>query len=195
MLSEEEKQSLDVDGFVVLPNVMDPETLARLRDAFERVVGTEETGTRHAKLTSDSEFEIVVTKPRVQAAIAHVLGRPYRVFALSARDPLPGFGQQGLHTDWLQRTLNDPYVIVTTLWLLDDFTDSNGATRVLPGTHRMLEPLPKAMRQPESRHPDQKIVVAPAGSVLVFNGHLWHSGTRNESKLLRRVLQCQFVAS
>ncbi len=66
---------------------------------------------------------------------------------------------------------------------------------MLPGTHRMLEPLPKAMRQPESRHPDQKIVVAPAGSVLVFNGHLWHSGTRNESKLLRRVLQCQFVAS
>jgi hypothetical protein len=35
---------------------------------------------------------------------------------------------------------------------------------------------------------------SPAGSVLFFNGHLWHGGTRNESRSPRRILQCQFVA-
>ena len=196
MITDEEKQLLDRDGFVVLQNVLDAPALARLRDAFERAVGGEESGTRHAKLPSaDSEFDIVANQRRVAAAVAHVLGRPFRIFSLGARDPLPGFGQQGLHTDWLQRGPSDPYSVVTTLWLLDDFTEKNGATRVLPGSHRLLQPLPKKLQQPESRHRDQKIIIARAGSVLVFNGHLWHSGTRNETKLPRRVLQCQFIAN
>ena len=58
----------------------------------------------------------------------------------------------------------------------------------------MPYPLPKKMAQPESRHPDQKLITATAGSVLIFNGHLLHGGTRNEAGRRRRVLQCPFVA-
>jgi ectoine hydroxylase-related dioxygenase (phytanoyl-CoA dioxygenase family) len=58
----------------------------------------------------------------------------------------------------------------------------------------MRRGLPKPMQQPESRHPDQKSIVAAAGSVLMFNGGLWHSGTRNEAGHPRRVLQGQFIA-
>jgi ectoine hydroxylase-related dioxygenase (phytanoyl-CoA dioxygenase family) len=54
--------------------------------------------------------------------------------------------------------------------------------------------VPKALLQPERRHPDQKIIVAAAGSVLLFNGHLLHGGTRNESDGSRRALQCQYRA-
>ena len=46
---------------------------------------------------------------------------------------------------------------------------------------------------PASRHPDERIIAAKAGSVLVFNGHLWHSGTTNKSSRSRRVVQCLFV--
>jgi ectoine hydroxylase-related dioxygenase (phytanoyl-CoA dioxygenase family) len=123
-----------------------------------------------------------------------VLRRPFLATGLRGRDPLPGFGQQGLHTDGFPPAPSQPSFLVTALWLLDDFTPTNGATRVVPGSHRMRRPLPKQMQQPQSHHPQEKVVLAEAGSVLLFHGHLWHGGTRNEAGCRRRVLQGQYLA-
>jgi ectoine hydroxylase-related dioxygenase (phytanoyl-CoA dioxygenase family) len=155
-----------------------------------------QTGTRHvANLAStDPVFDGVYTSPGVLAAVHQILKRPFRVYQLAGRDPLPGYGQQGLHIDWLQRSGSEPFSLVTTIWLLDDYTTKNGATRLVPGSHLVPGPLPKSMQDPANRHPKQKVITASAGSVLVFNGHLYHSGTRNESNQPRRVLQCQFLA-
>jgi ectoine hydroxylase-related dioxygenase (phytanoyl-CoA dioxygenase family) len=200
-LAPAEKDALDRHGYIVLPNVMDADWLAQLRAAFERAVSqgqqkanSKQSGTRHVDdLTfKDATFDRVYTHPRILAAVYHVLRRSF-VAGIHGRDPLPGYGQQGLHADWL-RTPSEPFSVVTTLWLLDDFTPNNGATRLVPGSHLMTTPLPKSMLQPESRHPDEKTVIARAGSVLIFNGHLLHSGTRNKSDRSRRVLQCTFLA-
>ena len=203
-LSASEKESLDRLGYVVLPDVIDAGWLARLRAAFERAVAPEPTttddkrsGTRQAGdlIQKDEAFDGVLTHPKILAAVHHVLQRSFKVLTLGGRDPLPGYGQQGLHTDWYPRTApSEPFSVATALWLLDDFIENNGATRLIPGSHMWLKPLPKPMKQPEAKHPDQKLVIARAGSALVFNGHLWHGGTRNESKRPRRVIQCQFVA-
>ena len=83
---------------------------------------------------------------------------------------------------------------MTAIWLLDDFLPNNGATRLVPASHLLIRPVPKPMAVPSASHPRQTIVVAPAGTVLLFNGHLWHGGTRNETRFPRRVIQCQFVA-
>jgi Phytanoyl-CoA dioxygenase (PhyH) len=201
-LTLKETTALDDQGWVILESLCSRDTLERLQRAFESVfadvgfsLGGRQSGTRHLGdlLRRDPSFEIALTNSRVLAAARHVLGRPFRVMQLGGRDPLPGYGQQGLHTDWLPRMPSDPFVVVTAIWLLDDFTPTNGATRLVPGSHRTPRPLPKSMQQPESRHPRQHLVIAPAGSALVFNGHLWHSGTRNDSSSPRRVLQCQFV--
>ena len=45
----------------------------------------------------------------------------------------------------------------------------------------MAKPLPKPMKQPEAKHPDQRTVIAKAGSALVFNGHLWHGPEMNRT--------------
>lgn len=201
-LAPEAKDTLDRQGYQVFPGLISTDWLAHLREAFERTVGprpnpdSPQTGTRHVESLAckDAAFDGIYTHPTVLAAVHHVLRRPFRVFLLSGRDPLPGYGQQGLHTDWYPRGPTDPFSMVTTLWLLDDFTPTNGATRLVPGSHLNPTPLPKSMQAPGNRHHDQKLLVAPAGSVAVFNGHLWHSGTRNESNRPRRVLQCQFVA-
>jgi ectoine hydroxylase-related dioxygenase (phytanoyl-CoA dioxygenase family) len=201
-LAAEVKESLDREGYRVFPGLIATDWLAQLREAFERAMGprpnpdSPQTGTRHVESLAckDAAFDRVYTQPTVLAAVYHVLRRPFRVFLLSGRDPLPGYGQQGLHTDWTPRGPTDPFSMVTTLWLLDDFTATNGATRLVPRSHLNPTPLPKSMQAPENRHRDQKILVAPAGSVVVFNAHLWHSGSRNESNRSRRVLQCQFVA-
>ena len=196
--------ALDELGYIVLERLLADEGIEALRAAFEAAFAGDlpassrpGTGTRHAQglLGRDPSFAAVAEHPRVLGLVRHVLGRPFRLFQLSGRDPRPGFGLQGLHADWMPRTGGEPWSVVTAIWLQDDFTRQNGATRVVPGSHLRPGLLPMSMRQPASRHPGEVVVTAPAGSVLVFNGHLCHGGTRNRSAGPRRVLQCQYVAT
>lgn len=198
-LGADEIADLEGSGFVVFPCVLDDKQITRLRGLFEAAAVTgqgKQGGTRHVEVLvhHDPAYDEVLTHPKVLAAVHHVLRRPFGVLFLSGRDPLKDHGQQGLHTDWRPRGPRDPFSVVTALWLLDDFTDTNGPTRLLPGSHATPLRLPKSQQAPAARHPDEHRVTAPAGSVLVFNGHVWHSGTRNNSGALRRVLQCAFVA-
>jgi len=200
-LSGAEKESLDRQGYLVLAGATDADWLKRLRAAFEASVeqpaaNGKQSGTRHTGELGlkDPAFAATYTHPGLLAAVHHVLGRGFKLNQMAGRDPLPGYGQQGLHADWMQRGPQDPFYVVTALWMLDDFTETNGATRVIPGSHLWLKPLPKPMQQPESHHPEERMITARAGSVLIFNGHLWHSGTRNQSKLPRRALQMVFWA-
>lgn len=200
-LSARECEAIDRDGFVLLDGVINTSWLERLRAEFENGCERDshslgkESGTRHVSdlVNRDSSFEDVMTHPKILAAVYHILRDDFRAGQLGGRDPLPGYGQQGLHADWTARSKGEPFRIVTTIWLLDDFTSDNGATRVVPGTHHLLSQPPKSFADPASRHPKQRIIVAGAGSVLVFNGHLWHSGTANKSSDHRRVMQCSYV--
>lgn len=194
--------ALDQEGYALLESLVRGAELDRLRDEVEAVLAelgdaASDTGTRHAgELPLEAPgLSHALAHPAVRAAVEHVLQRPYRVLHLSARDPLPGFGEQGLHTDWTPQGPDQPARVVTALWLLDDFTPDNGATRVVPGSHRRPGPPPKSVTAPGRRHPEERLVRARAGSVLVFNGHLWHSATKNRSRGRRRVVQCQYVAA
>jgi len=80
-------------------------------------------------------------------------------------------------------------MVMTAIWMLDDFTIENGATRVVPGSHVVTTPLAKALAQPLAHHPREIVITGRAGSVLIFNGHLWHSGRKNESRGPRRCVQ------
>jgi ectoine hydroxylase-related dioxygenase (phytanoyl-CoA dioxygenase family) len=203
-LSVAQRRALDDAGYLVLPNAIEPAQIDRMRAAFEAAAvrpadasgGRTETGTRHPSdlIARDPVFAAVCAHPGMLAAVYQVLGRSFRLTQLSGRDPLPGYGQQGLHADWMGRSAQEPYHVVTAIWMLDVFTRENGATRVVPGSHRQLRPPPKAMADPAGHHPNEQFVTGPAGSVLVFNGHLWHSGTRNQSRQSRRALQCVFWA-
>jgi ectoine hydroxylase-related dioxygenase (phytanoyl-CoA dioxygenase family) len=185
-LSRHEKEALDRHGYLIFAGVVDDAWLARLRAAFESAIAQGKRQGAHVHLDPyGPAFEGLYTHPKVLAAARQVLRRPFKAGAFVGRDPVAGQGQQALHAD--------PFGMVTTLWLLDDFTPDNGATRLVPGSHHVLNPLPKRMLQPESRHPAEQQVIAWAGSVLLFNSHLLHSGTRNRSGARRRVLQGGFV--
>lgn len=206
-LTERQRAALDDYGWLVLPDVLDARALAEWQETFERAaaMAAREGGTRHVSLSvvrgslvarkdyqrptfDDQRAELVVD------AVRYIIGRDFGLQSCGGRDPLPGFGQQGLHADWRPRAAWEPNHAATALWLLDDYTPDNGATRLVPGSHRKGA-VPKSFADPERHHPGEKLVVARAGSVLVFNGHLWHSGTRNRSRASRRVLQCQYAAS
>lgn len=197
-LSEAQRRDLDEVGYLILPGVIGAGEIGRLRSAFDRACeaeGIPPRGTRHptSLLECDPGFARFLTHPALLAAVLHVLGRPFRS-GLGGRDPMPGFGQQGLHADCVDPGPSSPYLSVTALGMIDDFTTDNGSTRVVPGSHRFRRPPPKSFADPASRHPDQVVVAATAGSVLVFNGHLWHGGTCNRGTGHRRAVQCSFQA-
>ena len=80
-----------------------------------------------------------------------------------------------------------------SIWLLDDFTEENGATRVVPGSHRRTVRVGDELPDPLAPHPEQVTLTAPAGTVIVFNSHLWHGGTRNNTDRPRRALHSYFT--
>ncbi len=205
-LNAQEKKALDEQGYIILPNLIDRAWLGRLRDRYEELAqadrlevgnaGRQERGTRHlGDLINRGEvFDGIYTQPKLLAAIYYVFKRDFRVVGLHGRDPLPDFGQQGLHADWMPRQPYDPFIVANSIWLLDDFTLTNGATRVVPGSHLFKGGPDKAKAAQPGAHPKEIVVTARAGSVLVFNAHLWHSGTLNQSKAVRRTIQCLFAA-
>ncbi len=199
VLADDERAALDRDGFVVLDGVADAASVAAMRSALEEQLDVarrdptrKHGGTLHLDdiLDSGAAFDGVLTSPRLLAAVAHVVGADFHVFAAGYRGPRPGYGAQALHADDVPLIAGDPYHVVTTIVPLVDFTECNGATRVVPGSHR--DPVPDAPVEAGRPYPRERIVTARAGDAIVFNGHLWHSGTKNTSDERRDALQIVF---
>lgn len=98
---------------------------------------------------------------------------PYYLNNISARCPLKGFGKQQLHLDSNLPGVNYT-LIVNVVWLLDDFTIENGATRVVPGSHKK-----KSFAADGGNHEDEIFITGSKGSVIIFNANLWHGGAEN----------------
>jgi ectoine hydroxylase-related dioxygenase (phytanoyl-CoA dioxygenase family) len=202
-LRAHEKQALDTQGYVVLQDVFSGGHLTGLQRAFDQAVAEQrpttstqkETGTRHIKDLHRSDILWrVCLQPRILAGAFHVIKRRFIGVVPHGREPLKGFGQQGLHIDWLTGGNGGVYYIATAICFLDDFTSDNGATRLVPGSHLNAERPNKKVSDPGFIHPKQISVIGTAGSVLVFNGHLLHSGDRNRGGARRRTLQFGYIA-
>ena len=203
-LSETDQEFLDDNGYLILPNLIEPEWLQQLREMFEALCEAEgpaagvevqqEAGARRLSdlVNKGVVFDRVYTDPKVLQAVYHVIGRDFKLSSLNARDADPGQGLQQLHADWAPRT-DDRFHVCNSVWLLDDFTPENGSTRIVPGSH--LGPHPsEVLDDPMAEYPDEIKLVEPAGTVVVFNAHLWHGGTVNNTRdQKRRALHCYFT--
>jgi ectoine hydroxylase-related dioxygenase (phytanoyl-CoA dioxygenase family) len=156
---------------------------------------SEEGADRLADLVNKgSVFDIFYTHPRVLAGIEAVLGSAYKLSSLNYRAAKPGKGLQKLHVDWRNAVASDGFKVCNSIWLLDDFTADNGSTRIVPGTHRSGQLPDEAMTDPMDTHPDEIRIIAPAGSVFIFNSHVWHGGTTNFTDRDRRSIHSYFCA-
>lgn len=204
-LTAAEKDQLDHDGFLPLPGILRTEQVDALRrrtralslqegeDAGKEV--HQEAGADRLSdlVNKDSLFEVCFTHPRVLAAVAHVLGGDLKLSSLNSRAALPGEGLQALHLDGGLPSVPGVYDVCNSIWLLDDFTPDNGPTRLVPGTHRAGRAPGDVMADPAAPHPDEVLLLAPAGTVAVFNSHVWHGGTRNAGDHPRRALHSFFT--
>lgn len=182
---------LDTEGYRVLDPLLDDAALAAVRAAVEEALERDGPrgpgGTLHVDDLAAPAAEVVWTAPPLVAAVEHLLGADAARGALHLRAPYPGFGAQALHADFAGPPPPDaPHVAVAIVALVDVAQDG-GATRVVPGTHRWNRAAPG--NTVDRTWPGERRVPLRAGSALVFDGHLWHSGTRNGSTVRRDALQ------
>ena len=199
-LTRQEKDALDRDGFLPLPGVLTQEQARELGARLDELVA-EGHSVQHQEgveslddvIHTDPLFDVCFSHPRVLAAISHVLGGEFKLHSVNSRIALPGYGLQQLHVDWDRAVEPGDHYICNSIWALVDFTESSGATRVVPGSHRSGRLPADVMRDLLDPHPDEVKLLAPVGTVVVFNSHLWHGGTHNSSRVPRRALHSAFV--
>jgi ectoine hydroxylase-related dioxygenase (phytanoyl-CoA dioxygenase family) len=214
-VTDEQRRQFEEDGYFIVPNYFSPEQVALLRDEFDRFEGQkivhhelriEPGGEFLMDLFNKSEvFDLCLTS-RPTLAAAHELMGEIRIYSLNGRNPAQGRGHQGLHSD-VPRSHPDDWRVVNTMIMLDDMSEENGATRLVPGSHKRpalnvpddnvggapaaplsTEESAQLPSDPTAPHPEEIRVTGTAGSICVINGHIWHGGTLNRSGAPRRLL-------
>jgi len=120
-------------------------------------------------------WQRVPVHPNVLPVVERVLDAGCLISSLSSIDIRPGESAQPIHADDQLMPIPKPHppTVCNTMWALTDFTEANGATRIVPGSHL-------ADRSPDYGAPYESIPAEmPRGSVLVWHGSLWHGGGAN----------------
>ncbi len=196
------KVRFERDGYVVLESLISPQEVARLKAALLEV--EERHGFGYAKtsfegfktvrinnlLAYHEAFWSVPLQPDVLALAEALLDRELLLSSLCSLTLGPGQSAQPLHEDTQQLSLPRPRppLALNAMWALSDFTEENGATRLVPGSHK-LDHAPVYGAQV-----DTIAATMPAGSVMLFDSSLWHMGGANTTSERRYALSCYYCA-
>jgi len=133
----------------------------------------------------------LVEHPLVLGVLDRLFEPNYLLSQLQVINILPGEAAQPLHHDDRIYPFPRPRrpLGAAAIWAIDDFTADNGATVVIPGSHRWDDRLPTAEDEARARP-----VVMPAGSVVIFTGTLWHGGGANRTDRPRLGVAAQYCA-
>jgi ectoine hydroxylase-related dioxygenase (phytanoyl-CoA dioxygenase family) len=205
-MTEDEKRQLDTDGYLVLENLMGDALIEQVRrrvdELFEQEgdqAGSEfkqEPGSRRlANLVDKGElFEEIIQTPRVLECMKHVLGPRFKLSSLNVRSADPENGSaQPLHADSGALADDRGYWVCNSVWMLDDFTLENGATRLVPGSHRWGVTPQEVVSDLYAPHPREMLLTGRAGTVVVMNAHMWHGGTTNRTAAHRRAMHVYYT--
>jgi ectoine hydroxylase-related dioxygenase (phytanoyl-CoA dioxygenase family) len=189
---------LDRDGYAVVESLLSAQEAATVRAGLREVLDRTPTGrndfegfkTRriYALFAKTRAFDALATYPLLLGVLDGVLGPSYQLSAPTGIEIGPGEKAQVLHTDDGIYPLPRPHpeVVLNSMWALDDFTEANGATRVVPGSHKWTD------RRPTE---DETVkVTMPAGSVLFIAGNLFHGGGANMTGRTRLGVLLEYAA-
>ncbi len=198
MSTEAELARLESDGFVILERVLDARALDELKSALapyeaNRPMGRNDfEGERSQRVYSlaakGDAFLRLAEHPRV---IKLVEARLLPNFLLSTMQSIrlhAGENAQAWHTDDAFYLVPRPRgtLGLSAIWAIEDFTDANGATEVIPGSHAW------GAEHPDEREHRVERAVMAAGSVIVFDAALWHRGGANVSRGTRLAVSPQY---
>lgn len=201
---DDQVERLRSDGFVLVENAVDPQTLAAAREKLdelheadlaefgeEALLAMREFGTLRFPMVRDRFFLDLIDLRTVMPLVERFLG-PTCILHLQngiVLFPSATHQQAAFHKDF-RPWLNGADVSFNVFLFIDEFTAENGATLVVPGSHR-------SEASPSKAELDERAVCAtgPAGAALVFDSRLWHRGGANRSGRPRRAVNMQYTSA
>ncbi len=183
-------KTLDRDGYAMLPGLLSPAECAAIRAEVERWLAATPTGRnsfegyktqRVYNLVGKSRvFDPLIEHPLVVSLCDALLAPQYQLSSAVAICLGPDQAAQALHYDdqLFPVPRPRPPLVFSAMWAIDDFTEANGATRVIAGSHRW------AAERPDAATPAAPVEM-PRGSLLVYVGTLWHGGGANRTDRVR----------
>lgn len=173
---------LDRLGFAIYPDALVSAEVQRLKTLLDSMAHSERKNDRawfsHKNQRvfnlpqKGVDFLRLIAHPIALEIVDRSLGNQALLSSLTANIALPGNSPQHLHAD--QEYLPAPWIraeVINLIWALDEFTNENGATRVVEGSHLIGSLSPKE----DFAFP----IKASAGSLICLDGRVWHGTGRN----------------
>lgn len=198
MMIDETVATLRQEGYAIIPDAVGSREIARARVDLESILAGVPTGrddfegrrTRrvYALFAKTRSLDDMAVHPQVLEVLDRVLGH-YQLSAPAAIEIGPGETAQPLHPDDAIYPIPRPHdeLVVNVMWPLEEFTIANGATRVVPGSHRWVD------ARPGPGTPTVAVEMA-AGSALVYLGSVWHGGGANRTGKARLGVVLHYAA-
>lgn len=193
-------KELDDVGFVVIPGPVAPPQLSRLAAVYDAAVsgadpadvGGGRTTTRVWDFVNRApDFDGLYVYQPILDACCRIIGAPFHLSTMHAREVNPGAPAQDLHADYRRTT--DGWPMVGFIFMVDEFRRDNGATRFVPGSHRWPHAPSDVMQDATAHYEGQVSACGPAGSVVIYNGSVWHGHGDNQTNEPRRSIQGAYI--
>ena len=196
-------ETIEDQGYCIVEDAVDEDLMRKIRDAVTRLEDENDVQPRGNRaegfatkrmynlLAKDKAFWELPVHPNILPFAEHLLDEECLLSGTTCMHIGPGEVHQGLHSDDGLVSVRRPRIpfMVTTIWAFTDFTEENGATRIVPGSHK-FDHEPRKGEKVDHVPADMK-----AGSVLIVNGGTWHCGgannTQDEWRLGVSVQYCQ----
>jgi len=217
---EDWRDEFDRRGFLIFERVLPADKIAEIRAALAPHLGRDLKGRNdfeglntnrvYALLAKSSVFAELVIHPLVLGFVEAELGPSCLLSAFLAINLHPGETVQPWHTDdgGARLPRPRPALGVSTFWAIDDTTETNGSTEVIPGSHLWDERRIDGATTPASFNArsaldqdqdpgfraDAVKLAMPSGSLAIAKGTLWHRGGSNRSASPRLIITPQYCA-
>jgi ectoine hydroxylase-related dioxygenase (phytanoyl-CoA dioxygenase family) len=181
--------ALQAQGYASIPDAISTRQVETARGELERILeetplGRDDFEGRHTRrvyalFAKTRALDALATHPEVLSVLDQVLAN-YQLSAPAAIAIGPGEVAQPLHPDDAIYPVARPHqeLVVNVMWPLEEFTEANGATRIVPGSHRWVDERPG----PDT---ETTTIEMPARTALVYLGSVWHGGGANRTARTR----------
>src|SRR5437764_10574462 len=196
------KEQFDRSGYLIFERVLAPDRVADIRGALAPHLARDllgrndfegtKTNRVYALLAKSPVFAELVIHPLAMAFVEAELGESCLLSALLAINLHPGETVQPWHFDDSGARIPRPRPAlgISTFWAIDDTSEQNGATEIIPGSHlwdgeriegalRQEDLANKGVHRASGDRTDSVKLVMPSGSLAITKGTLWHRGGAN----------------
>lgn len=194
-------EELKANGFIIIPNLVKTDDLPRLTAAYDSAVASASpddikigrTNTRvNDFVNRGAEFDALYIYQPLLEASCQLIGQPFKLSTMHARTLHPNARAQSLHIDF--KLDEEKFPLVGFIFMVDDFRSDNGATRFMLGSHKWSENPNKLTNDHLTQYENQTVTACgQSGSLIIFNGSVWHGYSANMTDKPRRSIQGAFI--